>query len=563
MLSSLSIRDVVLIGRLDLEFEDGLGVFTGETGAGKSILLDALGLATGVRAEARLVRQDAERASVSAAFELSDDHPTRRQLAEQGVETAGEPLILRRVLSADGRSRAFANDQAISVGLLSEIGSQLVEVHGQFDSQRLMRPDSHRPLLDAFGGYKPHLRETAAAYATWQDATKRHKAAVEEAAAAQRDEDFLRYSVDELTALAPRPGEEAELADKRKFMMHGEKLLASLAEAQEHLSGGDGTESRIQNAMKALEQVADVAEGRLTDVISTLERGLNEVADGMGQIEALHTDLHLDPAELEAAEERLFALRALARKHNVGVEQLSDLTQEFQRRLSAVEDGAAQITALEKEVVAARQAYLAGGEELRKRRRDAATRIDTAVAEELAGLMLGKAHFETLLAPLDEEDWGPHGTDRVAFQVATNPNAAPGPIHKIASGGEMARFMLALKVVLAKADPVPTMIFDEADAGIGGAVAAAVGDRLALLGAGSQVLVVTHSPQVAAKGRHHWRVSKSETANDDNNGDRVWTRVEPLDDHARQEEIARMLAGARITDEARAAADSLLAGGQG
>ncbi len=563
MLSSLSIRDVVLIDRLDLEFQSGLGVFTGETGAGKSILLDALGLAVGVRAEARLVRQGTERASVSAAFEIADDHPVRLQLAAQGVDTTGEPLILRRVLGADGRSRAFANDQAISVGLLSDIGGQLVEVHGQFDSQRLMRPESHRPLLDAFGGYSKIGKRVDAAYGAWRDAIQRHLAAVEAAADAQRDEEFLRFSVDELTALNPKAGEDSALAEKRKIMMHGEKLIAALSEAQEHLISGDGTEARIQNAKRALEQVSEMAEGRLGDAIGTLERGLNEIAEGVGLLERLHSDLHVDPAELEAAEERLFALRAVARKHHVEVDDLADLAETFRQRLSAVEDSAARIAALENEVKTVRREYISAAEDLSARRRDAAVRIDAAVAQELAGLKLEKARFETDIRPLDEADWGPHGANRVAFLVATNPDTAPGPINKIASGGELARFMLALKAVLAASDTVPTLIFDEVDAGIGGAVASAVGDRLALLGDSSQVLVVTHSPQVAAKGQHHWRVTKSETANDDKNDDRVWTTVEPLDARARQEEIARMLAGAQITDEARAAADSLLAGGQG
>jgi len=562
MLASLSIRDVVLIDRLDLEFETGLGVLTGETGAGKSILLDALGLAIGVRAEARLVRQGAERASVSAVFEIDDGDPIRQRLADQGVETSGEPLILRRVLGADGRSRAFANDQAISVGLLREIGEALVEIHGQFESQRLMQPASHRQLLDAYGGYGDQLRSVSDAFDEWRTAEATHRQAVADAASAQQDADFLRFAVEELTALDPQPGEEAALAEKRKMMMHGEKLAEALTEAMERLHGGEGVEERVRKAVAALERVGELADGRLDEVTATLERGLNEVADGIGQLERLSGDLVVDPAELEAAEERLFALRALARKHQTEVDGLADFRAQCEQRLMAVEDGATHLAALDKAEAAARQAYVDAAETLRAARAKAAKRLDAAVAEELAGLKLEKARFLTELSGLEETDWAGHGIDGVAFLVATNPDAAPGPIHKIASGGELARFMLALKAVLAEADPVPTLIFDEVDAGIGGAVAAAVGDRLGRLGAVGQVLVVTHSPQVAAKGTHHWRVSKGASANDEDD-QRVWTTVEGLDEKARQEEIARMLAGAQVTDEARAAADRLLAGGGG
>jgi len=323
MLASLSIRDVVLIDRLDLEFHDGLGVLTGETGAGKSILLDALGLAIGMRAEARLVRQGAERSNVSAVFEISDDHEIRRQLSEQGVETEGEPLILRRVLNADGRSRAFINDQAVSVGLLREIGDKMVEIHGQFESQRLLRPESHRQLLDAFGGHRADVDDTAQTFERWRDAETQWKVACEEAEAARRDEDFLRHAVKEMEELKPQPGEEAQLAEKRTIMMHGEKLSEALGGASEKLSGSEGGEAQLQSALRSLENVADKADGRLSGVIATLEGALNEIAEGMGQLDRLSSDLLIDPAELELAEERLFALRALARKHGTEVEGLA------------------------------------------------------------------------------------------------------------------------------------------------------------------------------------------------------------------------------------------------
>ena len=562
MLASLSIRDVVLIDRLDLEFHDGLGVLTGETGAGKSILLDALGLAIGMRAEARLVRQGAERSNVSAVFEISDDHEIRRQLSEQGVETEGEPLILRRVLNADGRSRAFINDQAVSVGLLREIGDKMVEIHGQFESQRLLRPESHRQLLDAFGGHRADVDDTAQTFERWRDAETQWKVACEEAEAARRDEDFLRHAVKEMEELKPQPGEEAQLAEKRTIMMHGEKLSEALGGASEKLSGSEGGEAQLQSALRSLENVADKADGRLSGVIATLEVALNEIAEGMGQLDRLSSDLLIDPAELELAEERLFALRALARKHGTEVEGLADLHAKFTAQLTSVDDGAQHIAESAAKMDTTRAAYERAADRLQAQRQKSAASLDKRISQEFSGLRLGNARFETSLESMNEAEWGQHGKDRVAFLVATNPEQPAGPIHKIASGGEMARFMLALKVVLAEADPVPTLIFDEVDAGIGGAVAAAVGERLSDLGEACQALVVTHSPQVAARGTHHWRVSKSEPANDEADG-RVWTTVEALDAAARKEEIARMLAGAKITDEARAAADSLLAGGEG
>ncbi|MDD9877414.1 MAG: DNA repair protein RecN [Magnetovibrio sp.] len=559
MLSSLSIRDVVLIDRLDLDFETGLGVLTGETGAGKSILLDALGLAVGMRAVARLVRQGCDKAGVTASFDVADDHPLRRELLDQGVETTGEPLILRRVLGADGRSRAFVNDQAVSVGLLRQIGEALVEIHGQFESQKLLQPQMHRVLLDAFGAHGGLLDAAAETHRSWRDATEARLAAVAAMAADQRDQEFLAHALDELDALAPEPGEEAALAAQRAMMMHGEQLSQAIEEAMQKLAGGDGGQDRTQSAMTTLERVAEKAQGRLDGVTRALDAALNEIADGVDQLQRLAADMTVDPAELERAEDRLFTLRAVARKHGVEVDGLAALRADLADRLAGIEDGAERIAQLERAETARRQAYVDAALALRAARTKAAGRLDARVAEEFGGLKLENARFVTELTELDEADWADHGQDRTAFLVATNPKAEPGPIHKIASGGEMARFMLALKVVLAESDPVPTLIFDEVDAGIGGAVAAAVGERLAALGAGSQVLVVTHSPQVAARGAHHWRVSKSTTANDEADG-RIWTTVEPLDPSARQEEVARMLAGAEVTDEARAAADQLLAG---
>ncbi len=562
MLSNLIIRDVVLIDQLDLEFKSGLGVLTGETGAGKSILLDSLGLATGARAEARLVRHGCEQASVTAVFDLSDGHEVLDVLAEQEIVLDGEPLILRRTLGADGRSRAFVNDQPVSIGLLKSIGETLVEVHGQFDNQRLLKPDAHLGLLDAFAGHDGLVATARQAFADWRRAREEREQAEADAEAARRDEEYIRHAVEELNALATEAGEEEALAQQRTMMMMGEQLVEALSEATEQAAGHNGAETKLQNAVRALERVAEKADGRLDAAIAAFDRALDGLADGVAEINRLSNDLDLDPSRLEEVEERLFALRALARKHNVPVDQLAALAERMNRQLASIEDGSAVLARLKAAEAKARNAFETAAKALSASRQAAAGELDAKVAAELTGLHLDRARFVTEVAALDEDDWRATGMDRVQFLVATNPGTPPGPLNKIASGGEMARFMLALKVVLAEADPVSTLVFDEVDAGVGGAVAEAVGERLGRLGAGGQVLVVTHSPQVAARGRHHWRVSKSATANDTLEA-RVWTTVEPLDAAQRKEEIARMLAGRQVTDEARAAADSLLGGGAG
>ena len=559
ILSHLTIRDVVLIDHLELEFQGGLGVLTGETGAGKSILLDSLGLATGARADAKLVRHGSEQATVSAIFELPAEHEAHRVLADHELANDGEPLILRRTLSADGRSRAFINDQPVSVSLLKEIGSSLVEVHGQFDNQRLMRSDAHGGLLDAFAGHRDLVEAVAEAFTAWRTAVARRETAEWEAEVARRDEDFIRHAVAELTKLDPQPDEESLLAAQRQMMMHGEQLMEALGEAVEQASGHNGAEDRLQNTVRALERVVEKAEGRLDAAISAFDRALDGLADGISEINRLTNDLDMDPARLEEIEERLFALRALARKHNVQVDELAALRDRMAAQLNAIEDGSSSLKALLAAEAAARKAYVSAAEGLSKSRRSAAETLDAKVAHELEGLHLGKARFLTDVSDVAEEEWRASGMDRVRFLVATNPGTPPGPLNKIASGGEAARFMLALKVVLAEADRITTMVFDEVDSGVGGAVAEAVGERLAQLGLTGQVLAVTHSPQVAARGASHWRVSKSSSANDEADT-MVWTTVEFLDPAARKEEIARMLAGRKVTDEARAAADSLLGG---
>jgi len=557
MLTALHIRDVVLIDRLELAFPAGLTALTGETGAGKSILLDALGLALGARGDARLVRAGCDRAAVSAAFDAAPDDPVFDVLAEHGIEDAGDGILVRRVLGADGRSRAFVNDQPVGVGLLRRIGDALVEVHGQFESQRLLDPASHRGLLDAYGGLGPMVEAVAAARRDWRAAGEARIRAVADAEAARRDEEFLRHAADELAALDPQPGEEADLAAQRTLMMNAEKLVTAMDEAGQALTGSGerGAEESLHAAVRHLERVASAADGRLDGAIAAFDRAASEAVEGQALLERAAADLDLDPARLEHIEERLFALRALARKHGCAVDDLCGVRDDIDRRLAAAEDGAATVERLATEERAARERYMEAAEALGAARAEAARRLDPAVAAELEPLRLGKATFATRIERADEDAWGEAGWDRVAFEVATNPGTPAGPLTRIASGGELARFMLALKVVLAGADPVPTLVFDEVDAGIGGAVAAAVGERLARLATDVQVLVVTHSPQVAARGDQHWRVTKA--ADEDS----ARTGVERLDPAGRQEEIARMLAGARVTDEARAAADSLLRSG--
>jgi DNA repair protein RecN (Recombination protein N) len=554
MLRTLSVRDVVLIDRLELTFHPRLGVLTGETGAGKSILLDALGLALGTRADSGLVRHGAAQAVVSADFDVPAGHPARRLLAEQGLDGEDDGLILRRIVGADGRSRAFVNDQPVSVGLLRSLGETLVDIHGQFDNRRLLDPSVHLGLLDAFGGLGSDVEKVGAAFAVWRDAAEAHRKAEEDAAAARRDEDFLRHAVDELTKLASKPGEEAELAAQRALAMEGEKLVEAIAQATAELSSGRGVEVAIRAASRPLERLAEKAQGKFDPLIAALDRAADETAQALIALERIGRELDLDPRKAEAVEERLFALRALARKHNVAPDSLAELADRLKERLASIEDGGSRLKALAKAEAAAREAYAALADKLSAARRKSATRLDKAMAGELKPLKLGQAVFSTLVEPLAEADWSARGRDRAVFQVTTNPGTPPGPLARIASGGELSRFMLALKVVLAEADPVSTIVFDEVDSGIGGAVAAAVGERLAKLARQYQVLVVTHSPQVASMGAHHWRVSKKESKGI------VLTNVEALGEAARKEEIARMLAGARVTEEARAAADSLLQG---
>ncbi|HET6183433.1 MAG TPA: DNA repair protein RecN [Acetobacteraceae bacterium] len=558
MLTALSIRDVVLIERLDLAFGPGLTVLTGETGAGKSILLDSLGLALGARAEAGLIRAGAAQASVTACFAPPPSHPALALLREQDIEAEDE-LILRRVLSADGRSRAFVGDQPVGVALLRRLGALLVEVQGQHEQMGLADPASHVGLLDGFG-VPPALREAVdGAYHRWREAEHAAEAARIAAAEAARDEDWLRHAVGELRALAPQEGEEDRLAAERQALQAGERRAEAIAAALAELTPRDrraaGPAAALRAAARALQRASPQQESA-TDpaapALAALERAEEALAEAEGLLTRLAADAEADPRRLEQTEERLFALRAAARKHHVAVADLTGLLHALVARLAAVENGAAEIAALEAAARAARTTYTEAASRLTASRTEAAVKLERAVARELPPLKLERARFLVSLAPLEEPEWGPLGADRVRFLVSTNPGHEPAPLARIASGGELSRLMLALKVVLASGSPAPTLVFDEVDSGVGGATAAAVGERLARVATRVQVLVVTHSPQVAARGAAHMRVLKQVARG------RASTRVDALDGAARREEIARMLAGETITEAARAAAADLL-----
>jgi DNA repair protein RecN (Recombination protein N) len=546
MLRQLSIRNVVLVEQLDLEFERGLGVLTGETGAGKSILLDALGLALGARADAGLVRSGEEQASVSAEIELPAGHPVHALLAEQGIELdSGEPLILRRVVKSDGGSRAFLGT-SVPAGLLREVGALAVEIHGQHDERGLLNAKGHRALLDAFGGLQTREVERA-----WSEVTRIEAELLEaraELAAAERDREWLAHACGEIEALAPEEGEETKLAEERAAMQAGAKAGESLSGLDELLGGADGALSLLRQAARRIERGA-ADHPLLAEALASLDRALIEANEAEDRIGRAADVLAFDPARLEQVEARLFDIRGLARKHRVEADQLAALGDQMRAQLAAIDAGGEQIEDLDRQLLGARETYAEAAARLSKARHEAAARLDMAVATELAPLKLDAARFLTSLAAAEP---GPSGTDRVEFQVSTNPGAPFGPLTRIASGGELSRFILALKVALAEAGDAATMIFDEVDRGVGGAVASAIGERLASLARKSQVLVVTHSPQVAARASHHYRIEKS------HGGHGTRTTVRKLSDEERREEIARMLSGASVTEEARAQASRLL-----
>jgi DNA repair protein RecN (Recombination protein N) len=551
LLTALSIRNVVLIEALDLDFGSGLGVLTGETGAGKSILLDSLGLALGARADSGLVRTGEAQASVTATFDAPrTDHRATNLLAENGIDIEpGEPLIVRRTVKADGGSRAFVNDQACSAALLRDLGSALVEIHGQHDDRGLLNPRGHRALLDAYG--RCDTGAVAHAYHAWRAAADRlaeSRASVESAA---RDRDYLTHAVDELTRFAPEPGEEATLAEERATMQKGARLSDDLSAVTECFTGSDGGLAQLRQAARRLDRIVSEYEP-LAEVLAALDRAVIEASEAEDRLNEAAEALSFDPARLDAIETRLFDLRGLARKHQVQPDDLAALRDEMAAKLAAIEGGEDHLAALEAEVKGRAAAYRTAAQALSAERQMAAGKLDAAVAAELAPLKLDAARFRTVVAPQEEGQWGPHGMDRVEFEISTNPGAPFAPLVKIASGGELSRFILALKVALAEQGGADTLIFDEIDRGVGGAVASAIGERLSRLSQTNQILVVTHSPQVAARGAGHMLIAKS------SDGTVTRTGVHALSDGERREEIARMLSGAEITAEARAQAERLL-----
>jgi DNA repair protein RecN (Recombination protein N) len=562
MLIGLGIRDVVLIEALDLAIGQGLTALTGETGAGKSIILDALGLATGARADAGLVRRGAAQATAIASFALDREHPVWALLDDKGLDySRDEDLVLRRTLGADGRSRAFVNDQAASVAALKEIGALLVEVHGQHETVGLLDSRTHRPLLDAFGAVS--LEAVASAWSAWRAARERAASLRDLAGRAAAETEELTLRLGELDRLDPREGEEVQLAEERALLGAAEKALADLSTAKDAFAA-DGLTSKLAGAFRALERAREralqaglAAEGhaiaRLVAAGEAVDRTLIEAQEAAAAIDAAAESFEVEPERLEKAEERLFALRALARKLSTTVDALPALRADFAARLAAIETSGDELRAAEAREGEARAAYLAAAAKLTEERRAAGQRLALAVESELAPLKLEKARFRVAVEPLGEERAGPSGVDRVSFEIATNPGAPFGELGAIASGGELARFALALKAALAgrAAARQPLMIFDEVDQGVGGAVADAVGLRLRRLAGSAQVLVVTHSPQVAARADAHWKVSKG-------GNDALRTDVSVLAPAEREEEIARMLAGAAVTDAARAAARALI-----
>jgi DNA repair protein RecN (Recombination protein N) len=549
MLINLSIRDIVLIEQLDLTFEPGLCVLTGETGAGKSILLDALGLALGGRAERALVRPGAAQGAAVALFSLAPDDPVQGLLAEHGIGPE-DPLVLRRVISADGRSRAYVNDQPVGIGLLRRLGELLVEVHGQHDQQSLLDGGTQRRLLDAFGRLEPLLEAVRDAHRRWRELEAGHADLAGDLERAAAEEAYLRHAAEELSQLAPGPGEEAVLVETRARLMNREKLAAAIEEASALLRAEGGVDARLGAALRGIERVLGSGETLLQGAAEALERARVEAEEAGEALERAAAELESD--RLEQIEERLFAIRAAARKYRVEADGLAALCEDMADRLGRIDSGAGHVARAAEAALAARAAFVGHAARLSDARRAAAKALGTAVMAELPPLKLDKARFLVRVQPLAEGDWSGEGAERVTFEVATNPGQEPGPLARIASGGELARFMLALKVVLARVGSTASLVFDEVDTGIGGATADAVGERLARLGQGAQVLVVTHAPQVAARADHHFRVEKR-TA-----GGRAVVSAVSLAPATRREEIARMLAGATITDAARAAADSLI-----
>ena len=555
MLIQLSIRDIVLIERLDLAFESGLSVLTGETGAGKSILLDSLSLALGGRGDGGLVRHGEDKGQVTAVFDVAARHPARQILRDNGIHDDGD-LIFRRIQNADGRTRASINDQPVSVQLMRQIGQVLVEIHGQHDDRALTDTNTPRALRDAFAGLADDVQQVGGLYRTWKDAErafKTHRARVE---AAAREADYIRASVEELEALSPRDGEEDELAERRSQMQKAERIAGDISEASEFLNGHASPVPLIASMVRRLERKSHEAPGLLEETVELLDAALNSLSSAQMEVEAALRKTEFDPRELERVEERLFALRAAGRKYSVAVADLPALVEKMVADLADLDAGEEKLGQLETQAVAAKAAFDAAALSLSEKRRHGAEALAAAVMAELPALKLERARFMVEVVS-DPEAAAAEGIDTVEFHVQTNPGTRPGPIMKVASGGELSRFLLALKVALADRGSAPTLVFDEIDTGVGGAVADAIGQRLKRLSERVQVLSVTHAPQVAARAATHLLISKGPAGE---GSEKIATRVATMAPEHRTEEIARMLAGASVTDEARAAAARLLAG---
>lgn len=546
MLNMMTIQNVVLIEKLTIEFENGLCALTGETGAGKSILLDSLGLALGGRSETRLVRKGADKANVVASFDVASNHPSQEILNESDIECEDGEIILRRSVSADGRSKAYINDQPVSVSLLKQVGETLVEIHGQHDTRGLLDPSNHRAMLDEYAGADGALPKLWQDWSTQRDELQQLR---EQAANAREEEEYLRQSLEDLDALGAEPGEEEKLSTLRESLIHRERVLEALNAAYHALNA---EEDPVRTAWGALDRVADKLGAEGGDAIQALDRASSEMQEAMARIQSISSDLEHSEHNLETIDDRLHELRNQARKHGCAPDELAEKRDDLAAQLNMIEHADDVLDEKARAVEKARAAYIKQAEVLSAQRVKAASALDGLVQKELPPLKMERAKFVTTLDKLPEEDWNAHGMDRVRFLVATNPGAEPGPLGKIASGGEMSRFMLALKVVMAGEQSGQSLIFDEVDAGIGGATADAVGERLARLAGNNQIMVVTHSPQVAARASHHWIVKKGGEQD-------VTTNVIPLPaNEDRREEIARMLAGASVTEEARAAAEKLL-----
>lgn len=554
MIVSLAIRDIVLIDRLQMNFEDGLCVLSGETGAGKSILLSGIGLAIGARSERELVRHGCDQGSVITELILPKDHKVWSLLDEQGLEHDDGRIILRRIIAKDGPSRAFINDQSVSATLLRKVGESLIEIHGQHDERGLLNPAGHRSLLDEFGDYDELIEKVERKFRTLTELQEALEEEQEKLTLAKEDEEYILHNLEELNQLSPVLGEEEELAKERTRMMRGEALSDGLGELLDTLLSDKGVDSILRTTLRKIERMSDQAPGMLDDVTASLDSAATETSEAIATLENVIRELEFNPYDLENTEERLFAIRAAARKHSCQPDGLVALREEFEQKLQNLEFSDKEVARLTGEVSIAQKQFEGNVEKLTKARTKTAVEIDDQVNQELPALKMDKAQFRTFIEPLEREHWNAAGGERVDFRVSTNPGAPFGGLIKIASGGELSRFILALKVVLARRTSVSTLIFDEIDQGVGGAVANAVGERLAELAQKAQILVITHSPQVAARGKSHWLINKSSS---DQKGT-VVTAVTPLAKEIRREEIARMLAGAEVTKEARAAADNLL-----